>query len=67
MLISVSTVLVKHVFHVAALLITFLGFLVRYCAVACRGGVGVQPLPEIPKVLQNSAKINTIVKTVKNC
>jgi len=35
-----------------------------------RGGVlGVQPPPppEIPKALQNSAKLNPIVKTVKNC
>ena len=34
-----------------------------------RGGVwGVQtPPPEIPKALQNRAKLNPIVKTVKNC
>ena len=33
-----------------------------------RGGVGVfNPPPEIPKVLQNRAKLNPIVKTVKNC
>jgi len=25
------------------------------------------PTPEIPKVLQNRAKLNPIVKTVKNC
>jgi len=25
------------------------------------------PPPEIPKALQNSAKLNPIVKTVKNC
>ena len=34
-----------------------------------RGGVwGVQPSPptEIPKALQNHAKLNPIVKTVKN-
>jgi len=32
------------------------------------GGVwGVQTLPEIPKALQNQAKLNPIVKTVKNC
>jgi len=33
------------------------------------GGVwGVQPpTPEIPKALQNRAKLNPIVKTVKNC
>jgi hypothetical protein len=30
------------------------------------GGWGVQP-PEILKVLQNHAKLNPIVKTVKNC
>ena len=33
-----------------------------------RGGVGVfNPPSEIPKALQNRAKINPIVKTVKNC
>jgi len=33
------------------------------------GGGGVQntPAPEIPKTLQNRAKLNPIVKTVKNC
>ena len=32
------------------------------------GGLGVQtPPPEIPKALQNRAKLNPIVKTVKNC
>jgi hypothetical protein len=32
------------------------------------GGVGVfKPPPEIPKALQNRAKLNPIVKTVKNC
>jgi len=33
------------------------------------GGWGVQtPLPpEIPKAIQNRAKLNPIVKTVKNC
>ena len=32
------------------------------------GGVwGVQHPPEIPKALQNRAKLNPIVKTVKNC
>ena len=25
------------------------------------------PLPEIPKALQNRAKLNPIVKTIKNC
>jgi len=31
------------------------------------GPCGVQnPLPEIPKALQNRAKLNAIVKTVKN-
>jgi len=35
--------------------------------VAYRGGVwGVQPPPEIPKTLQNRAKLNPTVKTVKN-
>ena len=28
---------------------------------------GVQTLPEIPKALQNRAKLNPIVTTVKNC
>jgi len=33
-----------------------------------RTGGGVQPPPpEIPKALQNRAKLNPIVKTVKNC
>jgi len=32
------------------------------------GGLGVQTSPpEIPKALQNRAKLNPIVKTVKNC
>jgi len=30
-------------------------------------GVQTPPPPEIPNVLQNRAKINPIVKTVKNC
>ena len=30
------------------------------------GGVGGFKLPEIPKALQNHAKLNPIVKTVKN-
>ena len=38
-------------------------------SVAYRGGVGVfnPPPPEIPKALHNRAKLNPIVKTVKNC
>jgi len=40
-------------------------------AVAYRGGWGwfggSNPPPEIPKALQNRAKLNPIVKTVKNC
>ena len=37
-------------------------------SVAYRGGVGeVQTPPEIPKALQNRAKIYPIMKTVKNC
>ena len=31
------------------------------------GGLGGQTPPEIPKTLQNRAKLNPIVKTVKNC
>jgi len=34
------------------------------------GGWGFKPIPpppEIPKALQNRAKLNPIVKTVKNC
>ena len=31
------------------------------------GGFGFQPPPEIPKALQNHAKLNPIMKTVKNC
>ena len=35
---------------------------------AYRGEGGVQQPPaEIPKALQNGAKLNAIVKTVKNC
>ena len=37
-------------------------------AVAYRGeGVFNSPPPEIPKAPQNRAKLNPIVKTVKNC
>ena len=37
-------------------------------SVAYRGGFGVfKPPPEITKALQNRAKLNPIVKTVKNC
>ena len=32
-----------------------------------RGFWGVQPPPEIPKAIKNRAKLNPIVKTVKNC
>ena len=38
--------------------------------VAYRGGGGLggsTPPPKIPKALQNRAKLNPIVKTVKNC
>ena len=31
------------------------------------GGIWTAPPPEIPKALQNRAKLNPIVKTVKNC
>jgi len=31
------------------------------------GGCSNPPPPEIPKALQNRAKLNPIVKTVKNC
>ena len=31
------------------------------------GGVKTPPPPEIPKALQNRAKLNPIVKIVKNC
>ena len=31
------------------------------------GGGGGLKSPEIPKALQNRAKLNPIVKTVKNC
>jgi len=33
----------------------------------CTEGGGDLPHPEIPKALQNRAKLNPIVKTVKNC
>jgi len=38
----------------------------RYSGVPRGGGVKSPP-PEIPKALQNRAKLNPIVKTVKNC
>jgi hypothetical protein len=48
--------------------------IVSYTSGVPRGGRGVQPPPpspqillEIPKALQNRAKLNPIVKTVKNC
>ena len=38
------------------------------CSGVPRVGVGVfKPPLEIPKALQNRAKLNPIVKTVKNC
>jgi len=41
------------------------------CRTEGEGGLGgVQPQPpplEIPKALQNRAKLNPIVRTVKNC
>jgi len=44
---------------------------IRLGPVAYRGGEGCEglnpPPPEIPKALQNRAKLNPIVKTVKNC
>ena len=36
-------------------------------AVAYRGGLGVFNPPRILKALQNRARLNPIVKTVKNC
>ena len=44
-------------------------FQMYFEAVAYRGGGvwGVQPPPEIPKAFQNRAKLNPIVKNVKNC
>ena len=36
-------------------------------SVAYRGGLGCSNPPEIPKTLQNHAKLNPIVKTVKSC
>jgi len=42
----------------------------RHIAVAYRGGglvCSTSPPPEIPKALQNRAKLNPFVKTVKNC
>jgi len=46
--------------------------IVMYIFILCISGVprfgGVQtPPPEIPKALQNRAKLNLIMKTVKNC
>jgi len=40
--------------------------LLQWCTEAGDLG-GSNPLPEILKALQNHAKINPIVKTVKNC
>jgi len=42
---------------------------VELTAVVYRGewGYSTPPPPEIPKALQNHAKLNPIVKTVKNC
>ena len=43
---------------------------VQASGVPRRGGFGVfkpTPPPEIPKALQNRAKLNPIVKTVKKC
>jgi len=39
----------------------------RAQSVAYRGGGFKHPPPEIPKALQNRAKLNQIVKTIKNC
>ena len=41
-----------------------LRWILKHASVAYRGGVGVfKPPPEIPKTLQNRAKLNPIVKT----
>ena len=43
-------------------------FYVQYMQAVASGGVlGVQTPPEIPKALQNRAKLNPIMKTVINC
>ena len=40
----------------------------RHSGVLRGGGGGlIKPPPEIPKALQNCAKLNQIVETVKNC
>ena len=41
----------------------------KACQWRTEGGWGLNPPPpsEIPKALQNRAKLNPIVKTVKNC
>ena len=46
-----------------------IGFLHQWRAEGGGGGVwgGAQTSPEIPRALQNRAKLNPIVKTVKNC
>jgi len=46
--------------------IKYLKFVHKICGVP-RGWVGGFKPPEIPKALQNRAKLNPIVKTVKNC
>ena len=45
-----------------------LSLLLRNSGVPTGGGLGFQtPSPEIPKALQNRAKLNPILKTVTNC
>jgi hypothetical protein len=47
---------------------TILTLLVVSSGVPEGGGFGVfKPPPDIPKALQNRAKLNPIVKAVKNC
>ena len=49
-------------------LMAYVGMKVQlHTSVAYRGGGGSPPSPEIPKAHQNRAKLNPIVKTVKNC
>jgi len=48
---------------------TFILYTMVYSGVPREGGFGVfnPPSPKFPKALQNRAKLNPIVKTIKNC
>ena len=62
--------LLKHQTQMQEVLVTTFDHLPPHLGynrtVAYLGGGRVQPPPEIPKILQNRAKLNPIVKTVNN-